>query len=444
MRIARPSEKRKGVNPARLIAAAVFLGLLAACAQATAAATHTPTQEPAVETISGTATKTPRPTEVPLTAYPSLYETFAGDFLVGAAVKPSTIGDRRHAALLARHFNSLTVEDEMKPGELEPTEGIFRWDGPDKLAEFAKAHGMAMHGHTLVWHNQAAEWMFQDKDGKPLEATPENKQIVLGRLEDYIRAVVGRYKDVVNVWDVVNEVVDPAQPDCMRRSRWYTLTGAEYIPAAFRTAHEAAPDARLIINEYDTTEPAKRECLYQVVRDLLARGVPVGGVGHQMHINIEKPEAAAIEETIVRIAELGLPQHITELDVSIYTDATDAYKIVPEEILVKQGYRYKEIFEIFRRQAAYIDSVTFWGLADDHSWLRYHPISRADLPLLFDERLQPKPAYWGVVDPSKLPALIGFPETVFLCGGRRFNTGFDRQDGSASTGTTGRSGLCGG
>jgi endo-1,4-beta-xylanase len=406
MLVGQQSKKGTRVRPIRLFAATAVLALLAACAPAAVAASSTPTREPVGEQIAGTATKTSRPTEIPPTAYPSLHETFSGDFLVGAAVKPSTIGDRRHAALLIHHFNSLTVEDEMKPGELEPTEGNFRWDGPDRLAEFARANGMAMHGHTLVWHNQAAEWMFKDTDGKPLEATPENKQLVLQRLEEYIRAVVGRYKDVVNVWDVVNEVIDPAQPDCMRRSSWYNLTGPDYIAAAFRAAHEVAPDAQLIINEYGTTEPARGECLYKVVSGLLAQGVPIGGVGHQMHINIEAPAAAAIEETIVKFAELGLPQHITELDVSIYTNAADSYRIVPEEILVRQGYRYKEIFEIFRRRAACIDSVTFWGLADDHSWLQYSPISRADLPLLFDERLQPKPSYWGVVDPARLPALI--------------------------------------
>jgi endo-1,4-beta-xylanase len=408
MPIIRSSVKRAGINPARLFAAVVVLGVLTACAQATTVAPTQapPTTMPTASPTQAPPTQTPKPTEVPITAYPSVYEAFAGDFLVGAALEPAQLDDAKHVALLTHHFNSLTAENAMKPESIEPTEGNFNWDGADRLVEFAKANNMAVHGHTLVWHQQTAEWIFNDKDGRPLYATPENKQLVLQRLQDYIRAVVGRYKDAVNVWDVVNEVIDAAQPDCMRRTKWYQLTGTDYIATAFRTAHEVAPDAVLIINDYGTTDPAKQKCLYKVVSDLLAQGVPVGGIGHQMHVNIDNPTAAAIEQTIVKFAELGLEQHITELDMSIYTKDTDRYSTVPEEILVKQGYRYKEIFDVFRRQAAHIQSVTFWGMADDHTWLKTFPTTRINLPLLFDENLQPKPAYWGVMDPSKLPVLI--------------------------------------
>jgi endo-1,4-beta-xylanase len=245
--------------------------------------------------------------------------------------------------------------------------------------------------------------MIEDSEGNPLEATPENKELVLQRLETHIRAVVGRYKDDVQVWDVVNEVIDPGNSDCMRRSRWYELTGTDYIVTAFRVADEVAPDAVLLINDYGTTEPQKRTCLYNVVSDLQAQGVPIDGVGHQMHISIANPSAEVIEETILMFAELGVEQHITELDMSIYANDMDSYTTVPDEILVRQGKRYRAVFDVLKRQADHIPSVTFWGLADDHTWLKTHPVARIDLPLLFDEQLQAKPAYWGVVDPTKLP-----------------------------------------
>ncbi|MBN1976777.1 MAG: endo-1,4-beta-xylanase, partial [Anaerolineae bacterium] len=248
-----------------------------------------------------------------------------------------------------------------------------------------------------------AEWMFEDSAGNPLEATPENKELVLQRLETHIRAIVGRYKDDVQVWDVVNEVIDPGNSDCMRWSRWYELTGTDYIATAFKVADEVAPDAVLLINDYGTTEPRKRTCLYNVVRDLQAQGVPIDGVGHQMHITIGAPSAEVIEETVLIFAELGVEQHITELDMSIYTNDIDSYTTVPDEILVRQGKRYKAVFDALKRQADHIQSVTFWGLADDHTWLKTFPVTRINLPLLFDEQLQAKPAYWGVVDPTKLP-----------------------------------------
>jgi endo-1,4-beta-xylanase len=122
-----------------------------------------------------------------------------------------------------------------------------------------------------------------------------------------------------------------------------------------------------------------------------------------MHISIASPSAEVIEETILMFAELGVEQHITELDMSIYANDMDSYTVVPDEILVRQGKRYKAVFDAFKRQADHIQSVTFWGLADDHTWLKTFPVARINLPLLFDEQLQAKPAYWGVVDPTKLP-----------------------------------------
>jgi endo-1,4-beta-xylanase len=125
-----------------------------------------------------------------------------------------------------------------------------------------------------------------------------------------------------------------------------------------------------------------------------------------MHINIESPSAAVIEETIQLFAGAGLDNQITELDMSVYTNNTDTYTTVPEEILIKQGYRYQEVFDVFKRQKEHVSSVTLWGIGDDHTWLKTFPITRLDLPLLFDEQLQAKHAYWGVVDPSRLPVTI--------------------------------------
>ncbi|MBN2118668.1 MAG: endo-1,4-beta-xylanase [Anaerolineales bacterium] len=340
------------------------------------------------------------------TDIPSLYQTLADYFPVGAALESDQLDSEEHVRLLTRHFNSVTAENNMKPGPIQPTEGNFQWAGPDKLVAFAKENNLAVHGHTLVWHSQGAEWMFEDSSGKPLEPTPENRELILERLETHIRAVVGRYKDDVNVWDVVNEVIDPAEEDCMRRSRWYELTGTDYIVTAFNVAHELAPDAALLINDYGLEQPDRRTCMYDFVQDLLDQGVPVDGIGTQMHVNIENPSVEAIEGSIELFASLGVKVHITELDVSLYTDDTSSYAAIPDELLVRQGHRYKDIFEVLKRHADSIGSVTFWGMADDHTWLKTFPTTRLNLPLLFDEQLQAKPAYWGIVDPSQLPVLI--------------------------------------
>ncbi len=158
-----------------------------------------------------------------------------------------------------------------------------------------------------------------------------------------------------------------------------------------------------------TTTPtslAKLAALRNVVQGLLARGIPVDAVGHQMHVNIESPSIASIREAIETFAELGLDNQVTEMDVSLYTNSTDRMTVIPPELLVRQGYRYRDIFRELRRLGDRISSVTLWGIADDNTWLKTFPIARLDLPLLFDEDLQAKPAYWGVVDPTQLPVLI--------------------------------------
>lgn len=373
--------------------------VLSACASQSVPATEVPI----IIVPSAVPTDMPAPnvTLIPVQPeIPSLRETLADYFPVGAAIMSDQLYSGEHAYLLTRHFNSITPENEMKPLSIQPSEGNFTWRGADELVAFAKAYNMAVHGHTLVWHQQVPDWMFNDEQGKPLTASPESKALVLARLETHIRALVGRYKGAINVWDVVNEVIDPGYQDCMRRTKWYELTGTDYIATAFRVAREVDPDAKLLINDYGTTDPERRTCLYNVVSDLLAQGVPVDGVGHQMHINIETPTPYQIESTIQKFAELGVDQHITEMDMSLYTNDSSSYKQVPGEILIQQGHRYKDIFEVFRRQADNLQSVTFWGMADDHTWLKTWPIPRKNLPLLFDEDLQAKSAFWGIVDPS--------------------------------------------
>jgi endo-1,4-beta-xylanase len=334
---------------------------------------------------------------------PSVYQTLGDYFPVGAAIWPDALSGP-HAELLVKHFNSVAAENAMKMAYLEPTEGIFDFRVADTLVDFAKAHHMPVRGTTLVWHQQNPPWLFKDAEGNDLQPGPESKALLLQRLTTYIRTVVVRYKDDVYAWDVVNEVIDPAQPDGFRRSRWFEITGTDYIDTAFRAAHEAAPHAKLFINDFGTTNPTKRMFLYNLVKDLKARGVPIEGVGHQMHIDIRGPSTEAIAETIRMFSTLGVDNQITELDVSLYDNAEDSCPAISQDALIEQGYRYRDLFQTFRDLKGKLSGVTFWGFADDHTWLKKFPIARLDLPLLFDEHLQAKPAYWGIVDPTRLPA----------------------------------------
>ncbi|WP_304523823.1 endo-1,4-beta-xylanase [Actinoplanes sp. DH11] len=322
-------------------------------------------------------------------------------FPVGAAITGAETVTT-HGDLLERHFDSVTPGNALKWDATEPSENTFTYAQADPLIAWAKANGRAVRGHTLVWHNQTPAWVFTGADGQPMTATPEDKELLLSRLENHIRNVAGHYGDDIAVWDVVNEVIDENQADGMRRSTWYAVTGLDYIRTAFRVAREVLPDAKLFINDYNTNIPAKRDKLYDLVAQLRSEGVPVDGVGHQMHINVSWPSVAETEAMIRRFMPLGVEQQVTEMDVSIYTSEGESFPTPPADRLLRQAYVYRDMFALFQRYAAEITSVTLWGLADDNTWLDTFPVTRKDAPLLFDTRLQAKPAYWGVVDPSRI------------------------------------------
>jgi endo-1,4-beta-xylanase len=123
-----------------------------------------------------------------------------------------------------------------------------------------------------------------------------------------------------------------------------------------------------------------------------------------MHLNIRRPSTKAIAETIRMFSTLGIDNQITELDVSFCESPKDSCPAISQDALIEQGYRYRDLFQTFRDLKGELSGVTFWGLADDHTWLKKSPIARLELPLPFDEHLQAKPAYWGIVDPTRLPA----------------------------------------
>ena len=348
------------------------------------------------------------------TDIPSLKDTLAGDFTIGAAITGSEILGT-HADLLTKHFGSATPGNALKWDATEPTEGAFSFTEGDSEVNFAVANGMKVRGHTLVWHNQVPAWVFKDPAGNDMTPTPANKTLLLQREENHIRAVLGHYKGKMYAWDVVNEVVDEYSPDGLRHSKWFEIAGLDYIRTAFRVAHEVDPAAKLYLNDYNTELPKKLAAIVKLVKRLQAEGIPIDGVGHQLHIDIEKAPVADIEHSIATVAALGLDNQVTELDMSVYTNLSDTYSAVPADVLAAQGYRYADLFDALRRQRRHLSSVTLWGLADDGTWLSTFPITRLNEPLLFDEQLQAKPAYWGIVDRAKLPA---YTRTLTVPAGR--------------------------
>ncbi|MDT8717219.1 endo-1,4-beta-xylanase [Clostridium sp. 19966] len=323
---------------------------------------------------------------------PSLKDVLAPYFPLGGAVQPDNLAEGcLSEQLVSKHYGVLVAGNQMKPSSLQPTEGNFTFGDADKIVDYAIAHNMQMRGHTLLWHSQVPDWFFQDP---AVPSKPASKELLLQRLKTHITTVLKHFKDKygdknpIKWWDVVNEVIgDDAN---YRQSKWYQIAGPDYIETAFRTAHEVDPSMKLYINDYGIeNNNAKTEKIYEVVKDLKAKGVPIDGIGMQMHIDTST-SVDAIKASIEKLASLGVDIQVTEMDLCIKDNNP-----ITEEGYEKQARLYKQVFDLFKSEKDKISLVMLWGVTDIDSWLS------DSQPLLFDSKFQAKPAYWAIVDPSK-------------------------------------------
>ncbi len=324
-----------------------------------------------------------------------LKEAYKDYFMVGVAVNQTNVTDEAQAALVLQEFNSITAENDMKPGELHPAEGVWNWEKADRIANFAREKGIKLRGHCLAWHSQFCDWMFTDKKGKPVK-----KEVLYARMKEHIETVMNRYKDVVYAWDVFNECIadnvwarpgQKAQP--LRESKFYQLVGSdEFIRKAFEFAAEADPNALLFYNDYNECDPGKRDRIYDLVKGMKDAGIKVDGIGMQGHYNIYGPSVEDFEAAIVKYSELVDHIHITELDIRLNTEMGGQLRfsrgediVVSNDLKLLQEVQYDRLFRVMRKYHEKIDLVNFWNLSDKDSWL-----GERNYPLPFDKEYKPK------------------------------------------------------
>ncbi len=293
--------------------------------------------------------------------------------LIGAAVNPDLLRQPDYARTLRQHFNTVVAENVMKFESVQPREGKFDFTAADKLVAFAD--NMKVRGHTLVWHSQVPQWVTEQRC-KDAEAI----------LRTHISAVVGHFKGKVFAWDVVNEALD--DDGSLRETFWLRCIGPDYIAKAFRWAHAADPKAKLFYNDYGIESPGRKaERAFELVRDLKAQGVPIDGIGLQMHLD-RIPDDIFIAKYMSRFEELGLEVHMTEMDVRLPEPASTR-----DLLMQAEAYRMA-----VRRcvQAGNCTAFLTWGVTDRYSWIPdFFPGYGS--ALLFDKDYRPKPAFRAVL-----------------------------------------------
>lgn len=371
------------------------------------------------------------------------------DFIMGTAICNGDLLDANEMALVTKHFNALTLGNELKPDAMfgysnnrcpgtetavlngeeitvpkldysraeKTLNYVLKWNEkhPDKQIK--------VRGHVLVWHSQTPEWWFhEDYDAtKPYaDADTMNK-----RLEWYIKTMAehftgpdSKYYGMFYGWDVVNEAVSDGSGTYRKASEnsswWAVYQSQEFIINAFRYANKYMdPSVDLYYNDYNECGANKRKGIVQLLTDVKeAEGARIDGMGMQGHYGTAgSPTSAEFEASIRAYAAVVDKVMVTENDmgVSSYYDGTDATKEVEYSL---QAYRYKELFDVakkLRAEGIRFVGFTVWGVVDKYSWLQSSSNvgggadgKKKQCPLLFDDDYQIKPAFWAFADATQL------------------------------------------
>ena len=335
-------------------------------------------------------------------------------FSIGIAITKGELLNDFKGDLIKQQFNSMTCGNEMKPDALLDREAtksagtetcpVLKFDSCDEMLQFCVDNNIKMRGHTLVWHSQTPDWFFMEEYSNKPDAVFASREVMLQRMENYIRLVMEyvntTYPGVVYAWDVVNEAIAPGDggEDGMRMSDslWYQTIGPDFVEKAFEYARKYAdPEQKLFYNDFNTYDAPKRIAILNLVNKIKDQG-NIDGIGMQSHIGMSSPTLLDYEETIRKFGETGLEIQITELDINLDSNT--------EEDFLKEGTRYKRLFFTFKNLVdngeANITNITVWGLTDEGSWLNK---DGKRYPLLFNQVLETKPAFWGVLMDDGIP-----------------------------------------
>lgn len=312
-------------------------------------------------------------------------------FNIGTAVRPPLFAEQAYAATLARDFNMVEPEDAMKWWVLRPDRATFDFTQADQIVLFADAHRMKVRGHTLVWGRTNPPWLTNHA------FTAEQLSQLL---REHIATVVTHYRGKVFAWDVVNEAFD--ERGRVKPSLWYDQPGiglagrsTAYIEQAFRWTRAADPEALLFYNDAEAEAVnEKSDAIYSMVKDFKRRGVPIDGVGLQMHIFDLHPDIDGIDANIARFSALAVQVHITEMDVALPLDANGHAR--PAD-LAKQAELYARIASLCLAHPG-CTAIQTWGFTDKYSWIGSKTKGLKGSALLFDRNYVPKPAYETLKD----------------------------------------------
>jgi len=334
---------------------------------------------------------------------PPLKDQFADYFMIGNIVTSNDLNSGGTAVAntrLTRHFNVLTVENDMKPSAYGGYPDDLNFDLADDIVNPVLASGFKIHGHTLLWHQQIPRWQREMADS--------SKETALAAMKKFITNVMTKYKGKIYSWDVLNE----AFPDsggganwktAMRpENPWFKAIGSDFVYEAFKAVRLADPSAILYYNDYNLDQLGKSNLVRDMVRDINQQWKSdprydnrnlIDGIGMQSHHNTGVM-ASSIQASLDLFRPLGVKISISEIDVLSQSWSAHSGNNTPTNNGKLQAANlYGEYFSVFIKNSDIIERVTFWGVYDEQSW------RKISLPLIFEGSSvsKAKPAYYKVV-----------------------------------------------
>ncbi len=378
-----------------------------------------------------------------------------GEYIVGTAITNSDLGDVETMGLVTKHFNGLTLGNELKPDAMfgygKPAMETVTFNGEELLVpvlNYTRAERtldyiykwnsqnpndtIKVRGHVLVWHSQTPDWFFHEdyNTSSPLVSA----ETMTKRLEWYIATMAehftgenSKYKGMFYGWDVVNEAVSDSsgtyRSDKENSKWWAVYQSNEFIIQAFRFANKYMPaEVDLYYNDYNEWNERKVQGIAQLLKDVkAAEGTRIDGMGMQGHMTaIAGPTVAGFEKAARIYAEIVDQIQITEWDVKVSNAFIATEKGIEQEMARQAQYYYSfyQMIQKLRSEGINFSGMTFWGVIDPNSWLQDASTvgGGADgklthYPLLFDGGYQAKPAFWAFTDTARYLKAIGATPT---------------------------------
>jgi len=309
---------------------------------------------------------------------------------MGAAVGVNLMkNNTKYNGVVSKEYNSITAENAMKFGALQPAQNTFSWTDADYLVDYALANNKRIHGHTLNWYTSLPSWVTNFVGDS---AAWENL------LKTHIQTVVTHFKGKVASWDVVNEAFN--DDGTIRNSIWVKNLGADYIARCFQYANQADPNAILFYNDYGHEySAAKRTAITNMITSFKTRGIPIHGIGMQFHMTYTQTDAN-ISAAMNAAAATGLKVHISELDIRLNNDKVQGL-VFTATLAAQQAAKYKFVVSAYNAiPAAQKYGITTWNVGDADSWIPGW-LGAPDWPLPFDGNYLRKPAYRSIIEGAK-------------------------------------------